>query len=60
MHLIEVGASLCFQDYVHKKLHPAEVRAELVRFTSPEAVYADEDDSRGQISAKSLRTDDNG
>ena len=36
------------EDYVHKKLHHAEVRAELVRFTRPEVVYVDQDDLRSQ------------
>ena len=35
------------EDYVHKKLHHAEVRAELVRFARPEVIYVDQEDERG-------------
>ena len=35
-------------DYVHKKLHHAEIRAELLRFERPSEVFADASDTDGQ------------
>ena len=41
----------CAEDYVHKKLHHAEVRAELVRFARPDIVFADAQDKQGHITS---------
>ena len=51
------------EDYVHKKLHHSEIRAELVRFARPEVIHVDQEDERGQTTVNTtfespMTTDD--